>query len=193
MRHLTLIRHGLTEGNVRRWYYGALDLPLCEAGADALREAAAAGLYPPIGQAKILTSGLLRTEQTLRLLYGDVPHEVWPDLREISFGIFEGKSYDELNGRADYAAWLAGDWFGNVPPGGESFAQAQARILAGLARMQAQGEDILAVVHGGTVLTIMQALLPEEEKNGYEWQPRPGGGYRLDLEAHTWTPIGIQL
>ena len=107
MRRLTLIRHGLTEGNVRRWYYGALDLPLCEAGADALREAAAAGLYPPIGQAKILTSGLLRTEQTLRLLYGDVPHEVWPDLREISFGIFEGKSYDELNGRADYAAWLA--------------------------------------------------------------------------------------
>ncbi|MDD6543255.1 MAG: histidine phosphatase family protein [Clostridiales bacterium] len=192
MRRLTLIRHGLTEGNVRRWYYGALDLPLCEAGADALREAAAAGLYPPIGQAKILTSGLLRTEQTLRLLYGDVPHEAWPELREISFGIFEGKSYDELNGRADYAAWLAGDWFGNVPPGGESFAQAQARILAGLARMQAQREDILAVVHGGTVLTIMQALFPEEEKNGYEWQPRPGGGYRLDLEAHTWTPIGIQ-
>ena len=33
MRHLTLIRHGLTEGNVRRWYYGALELPLCEAGA----------------------------------------------------------------------------------------------------------------------------------------------------------------
>ena len=121
-----------------------------------------------------------------------MPHEAWPELREISFGIFEGKSYDELNGRADYAAWLAGDWFGNVPPGGESFAQAQARILAGLARMQAQGEDILAVVHGGTVLTIMQALFPEEEKNGYEWQPRPGGGYRLDLEAHTWTPIGIQ-
>ena len=58
--------------------------------------------------------------------------------------------------------------------------------------MQAQREDILAVVHGGTVLTIMQALFPEEEKNGYEWQPRPGGGYRLDLEAHTWTPIGIQ-
>ena len=40
MRRLTLIRHGLTEGNVRRWYYGALDLPLCETGKSALREAA---------------------------------------------------------------------------------------------------------------------------------------------------------
>ena len=188
--NLTLIRHGLTEGNLRRLYYGSTDIPLTETGIAALRELKAAGGYP--AAERYYTSGMRRAEQTFSLLYGDVPHEVWPDLREISFGIFEGKSYDELNGRADYAAWLAGDWFGNVPPGGESFAQAQARILAGLARMQAQREDILAVVHGGTVLTIMQALFPEEEKNGYEWQPRPGGGYRLDLEAHTWTPIGIQ-
>ena len=120
-----------------------------------------------------------------------MPHEVWPELREISFGIFEGKSYDELNARADYAAWLAGDWFGNVPPGGESFAQAQARILAGLARMQAQGEDILAVVHGGTVLTIMQALFPEEKRTSYAWHPNPVGVYVMELAAHTYRQIGI--
>ena len=56
MRHLTLIRHGLTEGNVRRWYYGALDLPLCEAGQAAVQEAAAGGLYPPYSGERILTS-----------------------------------------------------------------------------------------------------------------------------------------
>ena len=190
MKRLILIRHSLTTGNERRWYYGSADLPLSDAGRALCKDKR--GQLPVSQSAQFATTGMLRTEQTLAAIYGDVPHEVWPELREISFGIFEGKSYDELNGRADYAAWLAGDWFGNVPPGGESFAQAQARILAGLARMQAQGEDILAVVHGGTVLTIMQALFPEEEKNGYEWQPRPGGGYRLDLEAHTWTPIGIQ-
>ena len=70
MRRLTLIRHGLTEGNVRRWYYGALDLPLCEAGQAAVQEAAAGGLYPPYSGERILTSGMLRTEQTLRLIYG---------------------------------------------------------------------------------------------------------------------------
>ena len=43
MKTLLLIRHGLTEGNVRRWYYGALDLPLCPDGEAALRKAAAAG------------------------------------------------------------------------------------------------------------------------------------------------------
>ena len=192
MKRLTLIRHGLTEGNVRRWYYGALDLPLCGEGAASLQRAAADGLYPPLCGARVLTSGLLRTEQTLRLIYGDVPHEIWPELREVSFGVFEGKSYDELKGRAEYEAWLAGDWFRNVPPGGESFAQAQERILRALACMQEQSEDLLAVVHGGTILTIMQALFPEEEKSGYAWQPRPGGGYRLDLERHSYEAIGIQ-
>ena len=56
----------------------------------------------------------LRTEQTLRLIYGEAPHEIWPELLEISFGIFEGKSYDELKGLAEYEAWLAGDWFRTV-------------------------------------------------------------------------------
>lgn len=192
MRRLTLIRHGLTEGNVRRWYYGALDLPLCEAGKAAVQAAAAGGLYPPLANEHILTSGMLRTEQTLRLIYGDVPHESWPELREVSFGVFEGCSYDTLKGRAEYEAWLAGDWFQNVPPGGESFAQAEARILSALNRMQAQDADILAVVHGGTVLTIMQALFPEEKKTAYDWQPSPGGGYRIDLTAHRYQKIGIQ-
>ena len=33
---LTLIRHGLTEGNLKRLYYGSTDLPLTEAGIAAL-------------------------------------------------------------------------------------------------------------------------------------------------------------
>lgn len=37
MKTLVLIRHGLTEGNVRRWYYGALDIPLCPEGEAALQ------------------------------------------------------------------------------------------------------------------------------------------------------------
>lgn len=192
MKRLTLIRHGLTEGNVRRWYYGALDLPLCEEGKAALLRARAQQLYPALCGERILTSGLLRTEQTLQLLYGETAHEIWPQLREVSFGIFEGKSYDELHGQPAYEAWLTGDWYRNVPPEGESFAQAETRILSALHRMQAQQDDILAVVHGGTVLTIMQALFPEEEKTSYAWQPRPGGGYQIDLAAHQYQKIGIQ-
>ena len=176
MKTLLLIRHGLTEGNVRRWYYGALDLPLCPEGADALQSAAAAGLYPPINGRRIVTSGLLRTEQTLRLLYGEQPHEQWAELREVSFGVFEGKSYDELNGRADYEAWVTGDWFRNVPPGGESFAQAESRILTGLARMRAQPEELLAVVHGGTILTICRRFFRRRKRHPTTGSRDPAAG-----------------
>ena len=189
MRRLTLIRHGLTEGNVRRWYYGALDLPLCEAGQAAVQEAAAGGLYPPYSGERILTSGMLRTEQTLRLIYGEAPHEIWPELREISFGIFEGKSYDELKGLAEYEAWLAGDWFRNVPPGGESFADSEARLLRGLDELLSRKDDTICVCHGGTILTAMANLFPEEGKDGYVWQPKPGFGYEIDLVNHVYLPI----
>ena len=189
MRRLTLIRHGLTEGNVRRWYYGALDLPLCEAGQAAVQEAAAGGLYPPYSGERILTSGMLRTEQTLRLIYGEAPHEIWPELREISFGIFEGKSYDELKGLAEYEAWLAGDWFRNVPPRGESFADSKARLLRGLDELLSRKDNTICVCHGGTILTAMANLFPEEGKDGYAWQPKPGFGYEIDLVNHVYLPI----
>lgn len=192
MRRLVLIRHGLTEGNARRWYYGALDLPLLDGGMRALETGAHDGRYPACAGYRVVTSGMLRTEQTLRCIYGDVPHEQWQELREVSFGIFEGRTYDELAGTPDYDAWLAGDWFANVPPGGESFRQASARIREGLARMQRQPEDILAVVHGGTILTIMQTLFPEENRSGYDWQPAPGGGYAVDLMAHSYRMIGLE-
>ena len=32
-----LIRHGITEGNEKRWYYGGADLPLTEGGREALK------------------------------------------------------------------------------------------------------------------------------------------------------------
>ena len=77
------------------------------------------------------------------------------------------------------------------PAGRRILCAGGARILSALSRMRAQDEDLLAVVHGGTVLTIMQALFPEEEKSGYDWQPRPGGGYRIDLTAHCYEQIGL--
>ena len=54
-------------------------------------------------------------------------------------------------------------------------------------------DDIVPeVVHGGTILTVMQALFPEEQKPSYVWQPAPGGGYVVDLAAHTYRKIGIE-
>ncbi len=70
---LTLLRHGITEGNRRRLYYGSTDLPLLPEGWAALEAMRARGGYPQA--IRYYTSGMIRTEQTLRALYGPVPHE----------------------------------------------------------------------------------------------------------------------
>ena len=89
---LTLLRHGETDGSRRDLYYGAADIPALPESLAALHENAAA--YPRA--ARYYTSGLLRTEQTLAALYGDVPHVQLPGLREMDFGDFEMKSYQQL-------------------------------------------------------------------------------------------------
>ena len=32
-----LIRHGITEGNQKKWFYGAADIPLADEGREELR------------------------------------------------------------------------------------------------------------------------------------------------------------
>ena len=187
MRRLVLIRHGQTEASERRLYYGATDLPLTENGKAQLL--AKKDRYPAL-LPLVVTSGMLRTEQTLSCIYGDVPHEIHPELREVDLGIFEMRHYDDVKALPEYQAWLAGDWYGNVPPGGESFDQAEKRIAAAFRVLLQREQDMTAVVHGGTILVVMPMLFPGERSSSYEWQPAPGGGYAVDLEAHTYETIG---
>lgn len=181
MNRLYLLRHGLTRGNLEHLYYGSTDLPLCEEGLRQLAALRKQGGYPGPDGLLAVTSGMLRTEQTLAALYGDIPHERWPELCEMDFGAFEMHSYDELKDRADYQSWLSGDMAENHTPGGESEREVHARVLGSLARLQAQERDVLAVVHGGTIVHIMQTLFSDAGKNRYEWQPEPGFGYEIDM------------
>ena len=61
-----LIRHGITEGNQKKWFYGAADLPLADEGIAALEKAASGGIYPQIPEdADCYTTGLLRRSKPL--------------------------------------------------------------------------------------------------------------------------------
>lgn len=189
MKRLVLLRHGRTEGTERHLYYGATDLPLLEDGVRELKDAARRGVYPAPGGFSFVTTGMRRTTETLRAIYGDVPFSVLEDLREVNFGIFEMKSYEEVKSEPSYQAWLAGDWFSNTPPQGESFRASEARIARGLEQLLAREEDTICICHGGTILTAMQRLFPEEGKDGYAWQPKPGFGYTIDLVNRAYLPI----
>ena len=173
MKELYLIRHGRTEANEKHQYCGASDLPLSDAGAAALER-----IRYDIPPCRFFTSGMLRTEETLQLLFGDVPHDTDLRFREIDFGEFELHTYEELKDREAYQQWIRKDGQ-TAPPNGESAEALQRRVLDGLQYLLTQEEPAVLITHGGVIALIMDHLFPDEKKNRYQWQPQPGGGYRI--------------
>ena len=202
--YISLIRHGITEGNERRLYYGKTDVPLAPRGIEELKRFRDEGVYPDSANSRIFVSGLMRTIQTKELIYGDRPHEVIEDLQEINFGEFEMKNYEELLKNANYRDWITAEDLDKAPPGGESIREFNHRVIRGYETVRErhrefyvdiedpedglpltdQGDEPLTIVicHGGTVSAIMDHIWPEVHDNMYGWIPDPGHGYLLLLE-----------
>ena len=175
-----LIRHGKTEANEKRLYCGSTDLPLSNTGKEELRS-----VHYDIKNVRFISSGMKRTNETLHILFGDVPYDVDQRFREVDFGIFEMRNYEELKDTLDYQAWLTGDNESNVPPHGESGLQMKKRVLAALSEIR---EDACIITHGGVIAAIMEQLFPDENKNRYEWQPQPGHGYAITDNSYRRIP-----
>ena len=175
-----LIRHGKTEANERHLYCGSTDLSLSNAGKAELKN-----LHYEIKNVRFLTSGMKRTNETLQILFGDVPFEVDPRYQEVDFGIFEMRSYVDLKDTPPYQAWITGDNETNIPPLGESGAQMRERVLAAFSEIR---EDTCIIAHGGVIAAIMEQLFPDENKNRYEWQPQPGHGYAIEENSYRRIP-----
>ena len=175
-----LIRHGKTEANEKHLYCGSTDQPLSDVGRAELEK-----LHYDIKNVRFITSGMKRTNETLQILFGDVPYEVDYRFREVDFGIFEMHSYVELKDTPDYQAWLTGDNDANVPPNGESGVLMTERVLQAFSEIQ---EDSCIITHGGVIAAIMEHLFPEENKNRYEWQPKNGCGYIISGNRYEVIP-----
>ena len=179
-KKIHLIRHGITEGSKKNWYYGATDLPLlpeAKAHLAALRDR---GIYPSPAGTRVITTGLIRTEETLSLLFGDIPHERIPALREYNFGEFECHSYEELLPVESYRRWLDNYGDDSRCPGGESPRMFRERVLGCWADLLPGGApDILIICHGGVISAIMQHCFPRAGQSMYVWEPEPARGYTL--------------
>ena len=173
-----LIRHGKTEANERYLYCGSTDLPLSEIGTVELRD-----IHYDIKNIRFITSGMKRTNETLKILFGDVPFEVDLRFQEVDFGIFEMHSYEELKDTPAYQEWLTGDNEANIPPQGESGVQMKERVLEAFSEIK---EDACIITHGGVIAVIMEHLFPNEGKNRYEWQPKNGYGYRIEFNVSSY-------
>lgn len=192
-----LIRHGITEGNQKKWFYGSADIPLTEEGAAEVKRLAEKGAYPQISEdADCYTTGLLRTEQTFDLIFGKRERKVIEALQEMRFGRYECHSYEELKDDPEFSAWCWDETGDIALSGGESRNRFAARISAGLKELlgyhrlkelshRHSGKDAVSVVvcHGGVISAVMQELFPGVQGNMWDWMPQPGFGYRIDFEG----------
>lgn len=175
-----LIRHGKTEANEKHLYCGSTDLPLSETGRAELEQ-----LHYDLKNVRFLSSGMKRTNETMQILFDDMPYTVEPRFREVDFGIFEMHSYDQLKDTPAYQAWLTGDNEANIPPQGESGLQMKQRVLEAFREIR---EDTCIITHGGVIAAIMEYLFSEEGKHLYQWQPKNGCGYQISEDTYTTFP-----
>ena len=196
--YIHFIRHGITEGIVSKWYYGSADLPLIEEGYEALRHFKDEEIYPSLGDADCYTSGMLRANQTLKAIYGDVPFKVIPLLREINFGNWECKTFEELQSEPEYEEWINNkEGSFHYPGGGDSVQTFYKRIRMGLKELcgyhrlkelshRHSGLDAVSVVvcHGGTIAAAMEHWFPGERENFWQWIPATGRGFTVEFKEN---------
>ena len=182
MLTLSLSRHGITEGNLRRAYVGSIDMPLCPQGREGL--ARLAKDYPPVEQ--VFSSPMGRCVETAALLYpGQAPHLV-EGLRERHFGQFENLSHSEIIALPGYGEWgMTAE--GMIFPDGEDREAFAARCAAAfwgvVEKAVSAGVTRAAVVtHGGVIMALMDAFC-RPGKPFYEWRLPGGAGYLLDCRA----------
>ena len=171
-----LIRHGETEFNRRKCYQGTLDVPLSEEGKAKL---SCADFVP----GKVYVTPMCRTQQTAEILFPNVPQIIVPELKEMSFGIFEGHNHEELKDDPHYQAWMESEWVIPCPEGEtrDDFANRTCAALGSLIdNALEEGEERLVIVaHGGTQMAALAQLGLPERRSYASWLGSNGGGYVL--------------
>lgn len=186
-----LIRHGLTEGNLKQQYIGRTDLPLAGVGVAELQRLKDEIDYPKVD--KVYSSPMLRCIQTAHILYPAKDIQTVENLREIDFGDFEGKTANELESNPAYADWAAGRI--NAAPNGEDNVEFAKRLCVGLNQivrdMMAEGAEHAAVImHGGAIMMLL-ASCAVPRKNMVEWTCSSGEGYSILITPSLYHSSGV--
>lgn len=165
-----LLRHAPTEWNDTGRLQGLTDTPLSRAGEEMARRWR---LPAPAAGWRRMSSPLQRARRTAELLRPAMPVEIDHALREMSFGIWEGRTLKELRaegGERFAAAEAAGLDF--QPPGGESPRTAMARLSAWTATLR---EPVVAVSHKAAIRALLALA------TGWDMLGRPP--HKLDWRA----------
>lgn len=175
------IRHGATKGNTQHRYVGRTDEEILpEAWTELEKTGKTLGRMD-----YIFVSPYVRCIQSAEALFGKFQElqgktEVIEDFREMDFGAFEYKNYQELNGNPDYQKFI--DSGGTIAfPQGEEPKDFKERCIRAYVQCMEKAKKqnwnrVAFVVHGGTIMAILEKYgLPKA--NYFDYQVRNGEGF----------------
>lgn len=172
---LILVRHGETEANVNGVYSGWTNYHLTEKGKKQVKRLVNILVEENIDV--IYSSPSERTLDTARNIGSLLNLEVniKENIRELNFGIFEGKTNKEIQDefQRDYKAWVE-DFVNFRIPKGESLQDLYTRINSLLTDIKGTDKTYLFVTHGGVIQTIITMLLGLELKKMWNFKAPPG-------------------
>jgi alpha-ribazole phosphatase/probable phosphoglycerate mutase len=178
---LLLIRHGETDMAGR--FCGHSDPELNERGREQL-----AGLMTMLSEhavRRVYTSDLRRAQQTAEAIakHFGAGLQVRPGLREIHFGLWEGLSWHEIEGRdkAVAAKW-AETYPNSTAPAGESYQHFASRVHRETAFLLAEvtKSSIAAVTHAGFIRLVLTNWYGVSEQEAWDRTKEYGSIVALD-------------
>lgn len=147
MTRLLLCRHGATDWNLAGRYQGQSDIPLNEVGLAQAETLADDLQQEPI--TAIYSSTLSRAIRTAQIVAERHDLDVLQDARfnEINQGVWEGLTVEEivLDYPDDYRVWSERP-LETRPPGGESIAEVQERVLQAMWDVHREHTNGLVVI-----------------------------------------------
>jgi len=177
---LFLIRHGrpVSSGIC----YGQTDVP-CEPVPDGL-------VWEGARPRRVVASDLGRCRELATRIAAacDCPLEFDPNLRELDFGEWEGRSWDALAREEGprFERWMANHLV-EAPPGGESHGVLAERVGRALAAAEAAGDDVAWVTHAGPIRIAVACLLGLPPEAMFRFEPAFFGRSVLHRSTTGWS------
>ena len=187
------IRHGETAWNVDTRLQGHLDIPLNDMGlrqAENLARALSEREVVDAIYASDLSRALTTAQSIAQAMGRTVSTHV--GLRERHFGVFQGRTFDEVEAELPEHAWhwrkRTPDWA--PPEGGESLLALRERIVSTVDELAARhaGQQIVLVAHGGVLDILYRAATRLDLQAPRTWQLTNTAVNRL-----LWTSQGLSL
>mgnify|MGYP001012498054 FL=1 len=161
---IIFIRHGETDFNRARLYFGHLDTDLNKTGVEQLRKTKILFEKREKMPDVVFSSDLKRCSQSMEILEIDeeIEKNLTEDLREINFGIFEGKTYEEIKSEyPEKVEKMINDWRNFKADKGESINEMMLRVAEKMNEIinQYRNKKILVVAHAGVIQALTSYYL----------------------------------